>query len=99
MVHKDLEITESIQHIPYIKENESNHTLSLTFNIKNIEVYDSNKKVSVIPFNELKNLFSTHKNVKMILQPIFSIHCQNDIHYFYMKLKINKIYNEQGQKN
>ncbi len=93
MVHKDLEVTESIQHIPYIQnQDEENFTLQLQFDISKIEIYNENKKVSVIPFNELKRLFSTSRNVQMVLQPVFHIHIKDNVHYFGMKLRINKIY-------
>jgi hypothetical protein len=100
MVHKDLEIIENIQHISYIKENEEmkeNCTLQLDFDIAKIEIYDTNKKdtnkkVNTIPFNELKRLFFSPINVKMILQPKFYMYCENNIHFFGMKLYIHKIY-------
>ena len=92
MVHKDLEITESIQHIEYIQNNEGNRTLQLHFDITKIEIYDENKKVSVIPFNELKRLFSTSRNVQIVLQPVFTMHSKDNVHSFGMKLRINKLY-------
>jgi hypothetical protein len=51
-----------------------------------------NKKINTIPFRELKRLFSTSKNVQMVLQPVFHIHSKDNVHSFSMKLRVNKIY-------
>lgn len=92
MVHKDMEMDENIDHIETIKNQDEKCIMELNFDITKIEIYDSNKKVNVIPFHELKHLFSTPKNVKMILQPIFITSTKNNIYYFSMKIQINKIY-------